>query len=183
MWNGYRRPAPTAVFISGGGSTLQTLLEIQHQMDIRLVVSGRKSAPGARKAARFGVPVLYLPHPADFASLHGQLRERRIERLVLAGFMRLLPAEFTEAWQGRILNIHPSLLPAFPGLDSAARSWQARDDMGVTIHEVTAEMDAGPRLLQARSSTAEERLELPEAELWLRRTEQHLLREMGTRYF
>jgi phosphoribosylglycinamide formyltransferase-1 len=124
-----------------------------------------------------------LPKKIDYNELNNLLLSRNIDFIILAGFMKILPAEFVDQWQGRIVNIHPSLLPAYPGLNSAERSWNENSNMGVTLHHVTAAMDEGPRFLQKTSLVSPQRQELAEAEIFLRRSEQHLLREMVLRYF
>lgn len=183
MLSGYHKPQRTAVFISGGGSTLQAILEMQYQLGVNLVVSNRKSALGLLKARRHGVPLAHMHKQMSYCDLQTILETYRIERIILAGFMKLLPAEFVQRWQGRIVNIHPSLLPHFPGIDSARRSWQAGAEMGVTIHEVNEQMDAGKPVLQMCSGQSDKNIEYQEAEIFLRRTEQSLLREMVLRYF
>ena len=114
--------ARTAVFISGSGSTLQSLLEIKHQINLTLVVTNRKNALGILRSKRFGVPVLYFDKKMSFAELSNQLKSFSIQKIFLAGFMKIIPPEFIQAWQGQILNIHPSLLPAYKVLDAAQRS-------------------------------------------------------------
>lgn len=183
MLSGCHKPLRTAVFISGGGSTLQAILEMQHQLRLSLIVTNRKQALGVLKGLRFGVPSLHLGKHMSYADLQAVLEQYRIERIVLAGFMRILPPEFVGKWKSRIVNIHPSLLPDFPGIHSAERSWQAGAEMGVTIHEVTAQMDAGRPVLQMHSSKEGKSTGFSEAEILLRRTEQNLLREMVLRYF
>ena len=183
MLSGPRKNRQVAVFISGGGSTLQSLLELQHQINITLVLTNSKKAAGILKAKRFGKTVYHLPKPLDFKMIDSLLTESKIEIIILAGFMKILPPEFVDKWKSRIVNIHPSLLPAFPGLNSAERSWNDNADMGATLHHVTAEMDEGPRFLQKVSLRSPQKQSLPEAELFLRRSEQHLLREMVLRYF
>lgn len=139
-----------AVFISGRGSNLQALLDEAADLDLRWVLSSKAKAPGLRRARRAGVPISVLSQPIDWTSLDLELRRRGISKIFLAGFMKLIPASFLQNWQGRILNIHPSLLPAYPGLRAWERAWQEGASMGVTVHVVEPEMDAGPRLLQAK---------------------------------
>ncbi len=182
MLSGFRKPRQVAVFISGGGSTLQALLEVQHDVNIVLIITNKKNALGNLKAKRFGKKIIFLDKQITYASLHEILLSHRIDSIILAGFMKLLPAEFVEKWQSRIINIHPSLLPLYPGLDSAEKSWSDNSDMGVTLHKVIAEMDAGEILLQLKSLVLPRQLSLDEANLFLRRTEQFLLRKMTARY-
>lgn len=182
MLSGLRKPQKTAVFISGSGSTLQSLLEMQHQFEIALVVSQRKNAYGLIKAKRFGRSTLVLEKNINYDELHQTLLDYRIERILLAGFLKLIPESFVNLWKGRIVNIHPSLLPQYPGLDSAKRSWLEKSQMGVSIHFVTKDMDEGKLFLQQSSLKQVGNVEYSEAEVLLRRTEQHLLRELTLRW-
>jgi len=179
-----KKPLRCAVFISGSGSTLQSLLEMQHQFEIALVVSNKAGALGLKKAKRFGKRCLIVKNPIDYQSLHEQLVESKIERIFLAGFMKLIPADFVTKWENRMMNIHPSLLPLYPGLDSALKSWQDQSDMGASIHQVNDQMDQGRIFLQQRSQKApfEHQMGFDRSEIYLRRTEQHLLRELALRW-
>lgn len=183
MLNGPKKSQRVAVFISGGGSTLQSLLEMHHQIDISLIVTNKKSAIGNLKAKRFGKKVIFFDKQMDYGSLDRILKDHNIKMIILAGFMKLLPAGFVELWKNKIINIHPSLLPQYPGLNSAERSWSDNSEMGVTLHKVIAEMDAGTILLQQKSMSEPKQLVLEEANLFLRRTEQFLLRDLVFRYF
>ncbi len=183
MLSGLRKPQRVAVFISGGGSTLQALLEMHFQIDLRLIVTNRKKAAGVLKAKRFGAEILHMPVGMSYSELDRELRQRGINRIILAGFMKMLPSDFVESWQGKIINIHPSLLPLYPGLHSAERSYRENSEMGVTVHTVVTEMDAGPVLLQQKSMVAPQQMSEDEACLFLRRTEQHLFRETVLRHF
>ena len=149
-----------AVLISGRGSNLQALIdacaEPSFPAEIGLVVSNRADAAGLQRAARAGIPTAIISH-RDYASrrefdaaIDGSLREANVELVCLAGFMRLLGAEFVEAWRDRLINIHPSLLPAFRGLDTHARVLAAGVRItGCTVHFVRAEVDDGPIIVQA----------------------------------
>lgn len=180
---GCRRPKNSAVFTSGAGSTLQALLELQHQFPVRLVVSNKKNALGLLKAKRFGVPVFHFGATTSFKELSNILQGLKIDRIFLAGFMRILPPDFVQQWKGSIFNIHPSLLPDFPGLHAAEKSFQNQKRMGVTIHEVTSELDRGQIFLQKNSIGSDylKSLNLSQSLIFLRRTEQHLLREFAFR--
>ncbi|MGZ3692212.1 MAG: formyltransferase family protein, partial [Pseudobdellovibrio sp.] len=118
MLCGYRKPENIAVFISGGGSTLQALLEMQHQFNVALVISNKKSAEGLKKAKRFGKPVFVMNKDTSFDSIEELLTQYNISGIFLAGFMKILPEEFVNRWKNKILNIHPSLLPHYKGLHS-----------------------------------------------------------------
>lgn len=146
----------TAVLISGGGSNLQALLDAPEMAaEIALVVSNRPDAFGLERARRQGVPAELLDHQsfasreAFEAQLDRLLRDAAIELVCLAGFMRVLTPGFVEAWHDRLLNIHPSLLPAFPGLHTHARALAAGCQVhGCTVHLVRPTLDDGPILVQ-----------------------------------
>jgi phosphoribosylglycinamide formyltransferase-1 len=146
----------TAVLISGGGSNLQALLDAPGAAaEIALVVSNRPDAYGLERAQRQGVPAQLVDHrsfasrEAFEAKLDRLLRDAGIELVCLAGFMRVLTPGFVEAWHDRLLNIHPSLLPAFPGLHTHARALAAGCLVhGCTVHLVRPTLDDGPILVQ-----------------------------------
>lgn len=145
-----------AVLISGGGSNMAALAAA-HPAHVRLVLSNRPDAGGLDRARALGIEALCLDHrahgrdrAAHEATLDAALRDRGIELVCLAGYMRLLTPFLVGAWAGRMLNIHPSLLPLFPGLDTHARALEAGVKLhGCTVHRVTEVMDAGPILAQA----------------------------------
>jgi phosphoribosylglycinamide formyltransferase-1 len=149
----------TAVLISGSGSNLQALIDDTRRADaaaeIVLVVSNVADAFGLARARRAGLPTRTLAHhgfadrAAFDAALDAVLRDAGIELVCLAGFMRLLTPGLVAAWRDRMLNIHPSLLPAFRGLGAQAKALAAGVRIaGCTVHIVRAEMDAGPIILQ-----------------------------------
>jgi len=145
--------ARLAVLISGNGSNLQALLQEQNQYDLRLVIAGKPTAYGVKRARRAGVPVLVAPSELKKEALdrwiHEQLLLRRIEVVCLAGFMRVLGHEFVQSWKGRMMNIHPSLLPKYPGLRGFESALEAGDShAGATVHLVSEEVDAGLVILQ-----------------------------------
>lgn len=145
----------TAVFISGRGSNMRALVEASREPDfpaeVALVLSNDPAAPGLIWAEAQGVPTLAIAH-RDYPSrgafeeaIGTALIEREIELICLAGFMRLLTSAFVDLWSGRMINIHPSLLPAFRGLDTHARALRAGVRLhGCTAHYVVPEVDAGP---------------------------------------
>lgn len=149
-----------AVLISGGGTNLQALIDacadINFPAEIVLVVSNQKDAYGLQRAEKANIPAETLPHK-DFANrasfdaaLHQLLIKADVELVCLAGFMRLLTADFINQWHNKMINIHPSLLPAFPGLNVQARAIEAGVRFsGCTVHVVRAEMDTGPIIIQA----------------------------------
>lgn len=164
-----------AVFISGTGSNLAALLDLRDTVDIAFVVSSKADAHGLLRARRSGIPALVLPKPVDWTLLDAELRRRRIDRIFLAGFMKLLPTEFVRRWKGRMLNIHPSLLPLYPGLDSIERAHADGKPLGCTVHGVNEEMDAGPRYLQRKVMGGN--LSLPDSEFLAHLSEYRLVRE------
>ena len=168
-----------AVFISGRGSNLAALLEMRDFVDISLVVSSRADAPGVLRAKRAGVPVLLLDKKIDWLKLDKDLRARKITNIFLAGFMRVVPADFVSKWHGRILNLHPSLLPAYPGLKSIERGYDGGADLGVSVHIVNEGVDEGPLVAQRRSliSPKAQGYSLEQAEFYLHVDEQRLIRE------
>ena len=150
-----------AVLISGRGSNMVSLIEAAKASDypaeIALVISNRSEAAGLELARTAGVPILVIdhrPYGKDRAAfervLQHALDEHRIELICLGGFMRLFTADFVLHWQGRMLNIHPSLLPSFPGLDPHGQALRAGVKIsGATVHFVIPETDAGPIIAQA----------------------------------
>jgi phosphoribosylglycinamide formyltransferase 1 len=147
------------VLISGRGSNLQALIDAiaDERLDasIALVISNREEAAGLERARAAGIEVLVLSHRA-FASrdeydraLASELQSRDVGLVCLAGFMRLVGSGLIDAFPNRILNIHPSLLPAFPGLDAQRQAIEHGVKVsGVTVHLVTAELDGGPIVIQ-----------------------------------
>ena len=149
----------TAVLISGRGSNMTVLVEAAKAADypaeIALVLSNRPEAAGLAYAAGQRIPTLALDHRAypdrgSFdAALDGALREAGIELVVLAGFMRILTPGFVEAWAGRMINIHPSLLPLFRGTHTHEQALAAGVRVhGCSVHYVVPELDAGPIVAQ-----------------------------------
>lgn len=153
--------AKVAVCISGSGSNLQALMDAAAKPDfpaeIILVISNKSDAYGLERAAKMNVATRVLSHKdyedraAYDAALDAALKEAGAEYVCLAGFMRLLTPEFVQAWAGKMINIHPSLLPEFAGLDTHQRAIEAgKKEAGCTVHFVTPVMDAGPQIAQAR---------------------------------
>jgi phosphoribosylglycinamide formyltransferase-1 len=150
-----------AILISGSGSNMEALLadmaDPGHPAEPALALANRADAGGLAKAQARGVAtavVDHRPHKGDRrafeAELDAALRAARPDLICLAGFMRVLTPDFVAGWRGRMLNIHPSLLPLFPGLDTHRRALEAGCAVhGCTVHEVTGELDAGPILGQA----------------------------------
>jgi len=156
-----RAATRVAVLISGEGTNLQALIDAartgQLGAEIVAVVSNRSAARGLVRARDAGIDALHLPsvrgqERAEYdAALAALLAPREPDLLVLAGFMRILGAEFVARYAGRVLNIHPALLPKFPGLDTHRRALEAGERWhGATVHFVTPELDAGPAVIQYR---------------------------------
>jgi phosphoribosylglycinamide formyltransferase-1 len=149
-----------AILISGRGSNMTALIEAaaadSFPAEITLVISNKADAPGLAVAQANGVKTLVIesqPFGKDRAGfeklLQAALDEHKIELICLGGFMRLFTAEFVQHWYGRMLNIHPSLLPSFPGLDPHGQALRAGVKIsGATVHFVIPETDAGPIVMQ-----------------------------------
>lgn len=155
-------PLKVAVLISGRGSNLQALIDAfgpkvqDSPVSIALVLSNRPDAPGLERAAQAGLQTEIVDHKAfvtreDFdVAMDREIRAAGAEFVVLAGFMRLLTPQFVAAWRDRMINIHPALLPAFPGLDTHKRALEAGVRLhGATVHFVRHETDTGPIIAQA----------------------------------
>jgi len=157
-----------AVLISGRGSNLAALIKAakrpEYPAEIVLVISNRPEAAGLACAAAQGVATFVVdhrPHGQDRAAFEHALQEvldhHRVELICLGGFMRLFTPDFVRHWDGRMLNIHPSLLPAFPGLDPHGQALRAGAKIsGASVHFVTPETDAGPIIAQAAVPVAED---------------------------
>jgi phosphoribosylglycinamide formyltransferase-1 len=152
-----------AILISGRGSNMAALIEAandkNYPAEIVLVVSNRPDSAGLRTAQANGITTVGIDHTgyknrAGFErALQTVLENHRIDIVCLAGFMRLLTAEFVGKWTGRLLNIHPALLPAFKGLDTHRRALEAGAKIhGATVHFVVPDMDSGPIIVQAAVS-------------------------------
>src|ERR1700751_4625479 len=149
-----------AILISGRGSNMAALIEAAKAADfpaeIVAVISNRASAGGLATASGGGIPTVTIEskcfgrdRAAFEAALQAALDQHKVELICLGGFMRLLTAEFAQRWYGRMLNIHPSLLPSFPGLEPQAQALRAGVKIsGATVHFVTPETDAGPIVMQ-----------------------------------
>jgi phosphoribosylglycinamide formyltransferase-1 len=155
-------PLKVAVLISGRGSNLQALIEAfgpqvaDSPVRIALVLSNKADAPGLERAAKAGLKTEIVDHKAfavreDFdVAMDREIRAAGAEFVVLAGFMRLLTPQFVTAWKDKLINIHPALLPAFPGLDTHKRALQAGVRFhGATVHFVRHETDTGPIIAQS----------------------------------
>ena len=155
------------VLISGSGSNLQAIIDTiesgQLKAEITAVISNRPDAYGLARAQQHGIPVISLDHK-QFASrelfdlqLQAEIESLRPDFIVLAGYMRILTTQFIDAFFPKILNIHPSLLPKYQGLNTHQRVLDNNDNFhGVSIHVVTPELDSGPIILQGKFSIKKE---------------------------
>ena len=158
----------TAILISGRGSNMAALIEAAKAPDfpaeIVAVISNRADALGLERAAESGVPTIVIeskPFGKDRAGFEAMLQraleEKNVDLICLGGFMRLFTAEFVQRWYGRMLNIHPSLLPSFPGLDPHGQALAAGVKIsGATVHFVIPETDAGPIVMQGAVAVADD---------------------------
>ncbi len=144
------------ILISGRGSNMQALVEAGLPLDVKAVISNRPDAEGLAYAAGRGIATRVVDHKlfpnrdAYDSALAAEIDRFNPDIVLLAGFLRVLGPAFVEQFARRMLNIHPSLLPAFPGLDTHARALQAGVKIhGCTVHFVTAELDHGPIVIQA----------------------------------
>ena len=179
------------VLISGSGSNLQALIDstsTNGPVRIRAVISNRADAFGLKRAEAAGIPVQTLDHKlyADRESFDRALIERidsfDAELVVLAGFMRILSPAFVRHYQGRLLNIHPSLLPKFKGLHTHQRALEAGDkEHGCSVHFVTEELDGGPVVLQAVIPVNSG--DTPESLAQRIHTQEHLVYPLAVRWF
>lgn len=153
-------PCRVVVLISGSGSNLQALIDGQKAGDlaisIKAVISNRPNVMGLTRAKNAGISTVTLDHKhfgsreAFDEELAASIDRYQPDLIVLAGFMRILTPEFVRRYQGKMLNIHPSLLPKFQGLHTHKRALEANDSIhGVTVHFVTEELDGGPPVIQA----------------------------------
>ena len=187
--------AKVAIFISGRGSNMAALLYAAKlpgpAYDIVLVAANDPAAEGIALAAAEGIPTFALSHKgmtrADHdAAMEAAVRDAGAQVIVLAGYMRILTDGFAKRWEGRMLNIHPSLLPKYPGLDTHQRAIDAGDSHGgVSVHLVTPELDAGEVLGQVAvairegetADTLAERVRFAEHQLYPRVLSDYLGRE------
>ncbi len=159
------RRIKTAVLISGNGSNLQAILDAARNDDypaeIALVISNVETAYGLTRAQNAGVTTVTIPH-GNYATresfdrmVDASLHTHGIELVVMAGFMRILSDWFVNQWAGKLINIHPSLLPKYKGLNTHARAIEAGDgEHGATVHWVTPELDSGEIIAQASTPIA-----------------------------
>ncbi|MCW9013332.1 MAG: phosphoribosylglycinamide formyltransferase [Gammaproteobacteria bacterium] len=154
------KPLPIVVLISGSGTNLQAIIDAiaagKLNAEIRAVISNRPNVKGLERAEKAGIPAHLLDHQlfdgreSFDQALQALIDSYQPELVILAGFMRILTEAFVSHYEGRMLNIHPSLLPEFTGLDTHQRVLDAgRQQHGVSVHFVTNELDSGPLVIQA----------------------------------
>ena len=166
-----------AIFVSGSGTNMENLVlkirERRMACHPAVVLCDKPGAKALERAAQLGVPAVLLDRKT-FASkelfeqaISAELEKRKIDFVALAGFMRILSADFVKRYQGRLINIHPSYLPAFPGAHAIKDAFDAKaSETGVTVHFVTPEVDAGPVILQRKVPVlSEDTLETLEARI------------------
>jgi phosphoribosylglycinamide formyltransferase-1 len=147
-------PLKIAVFISGTGSNLGSIIRNQskYNYQVVLVVSNKESAKGLEFARESNIPFYtfqWNKEDKELKHLQEQISQQQCELIVLAGFMKILPEPFTKAYKNKIINIHPSLLPKYPGLHTHQRALDNGDEFhGATVHYVNEELDAGQRISQ-----------------------------------
>ena len=154
------------VLISGHGSTLQALIDAAAEGrlggTVAVVISNVRTAAGLQKARAAGIPAHFIDHNGRAREVHDRemaavLRAHDVSLVCLAGYMRLLSADFISTFSGRILNVHPSLLPAFPGKDAAHQAFEYGVKVtGATVHLVDEGLDSGPIVLQEAVAVAED---------------------------
>ncbi len=153
------RKLSVVVLISGSGSNLQAFIDRSSELNISIkaVISNIAEAYGLERAKTANIPAIAVPH-GDFASredfdasLANHIHEYQPDLIILAGFMRILSADFVTAFKDKIINIHPSLLPKYKGLNTHQRAIEAGDEFhGASVHVVTPELDDGPVIIQGQ---------------------------------
>lgn len=180
------------VLISGSGTNLQALIDAQRSgqlpIDLVAVISNRPSVRGLERAEQAGIPALVLDHKgytsreAFDQDLRELIDQQRPDLVVLAGFMRILTPDFARHYEGRMLNIHPSLLPKYQGLHTHQRALEAGEkEHGVTVHFVTAELDGGPPVVHARVPVYRD--DTPETLAQRVQREEHLIYPLAVEWF
>jgi len=165
-----------ALFISGTGSNLQAVLDlVSDSMQIH-VFSNQAKAPGLGKARRMGVPTYVIENPVDWNHLNQKLTDLGIQKIFCLGFMKIIPETFIHLWKNKIFNLHPSLLPSYPGLQAFEKAFAEQNPLGATVHIVTQKVDAGPIIKQRKFLSDFKNFQ--ESRLKLSWTEQSLVREV-----
>ena len=174
------------VLISGRGSNLGALIDARAQnLDLRIVISSSRDAVGILRARRAGIAaevaaVREGTNKIDWVALDQRLVAAGVNHVFLAGFMKIVPPSFIAKWRGRIVNLHPSLLPTYPGLHSIERAYNEKAPMGLTIHEVNEEVDGGEIICQRL--TRAENVAFDAAEFLVHVDEQRTIQEAAVRW-
>lgn len=174
-----------ALFISGQGTNMSALLDEKWDLDVALVISSSRQSAGALRAKRSGIPVMFLEKKINWQLVLENLKQRKVTHIFLVGFMKIVPLDFLKQWAGCVLNVHPSLLPAYQGLKSIERAYQQGSDIGVTVHHVNAEVDSGEIVLQKKVIPSErvQKISLLEAKQKVHWTEYQLVRKAVERKY
>ena len=172
-----------ALFISGQGSNMSAVLDQNRDKGtVALVVSSSPTNFGLKRARRLGIPTLVLDKKIDWTQLQQQLEGFGISHIFLLGFMKIVPQSFLQKWTRPILNVHPSLLPSYPGLNSFQRAYDDKSPLGVTVHHVIPDVDAGAIVMQkevieSTESTSKFREDRRLIEQRVHHVEYHLVRK------
>lgn len=187
LTSAFKRRPRVALFYSGAGSTLQALLDQIDFLNIVCAFSSKKMALGRLRCQRQGVVHTVHQFPQDFPAVLEILKAKKIDTIMLVGFMKIVPADFVEKFKSfgsgqRIFNIHPSLLPLYKGLNAIEKAFKDQAALGVTIHHVVAEVDSGAFFKRqvVLNSDHVKKINLIEAYLWQRAGEQQILRSWGS---
>ena len=146
-----------AIFLSGKGSNFINIIEKINlgklpRLKISVVISNNRDCEGIQKAADHGLDTFFIDKSTDYNYLEKILNKNGISLLILAGFMKILPADFVDKFSGKIINLHPSLLPKYKGLDTHKKVLEAGDEYhGASVHFVNSKLDDGPIILQGKT--------------------------------
>jgi len=180
------------VLISGGGSNLQALIDAIEKQEIEgniaAVISNNNDVMGLKRAQKAGIKTHVVDHKEydkreifDAELIH-QINQYQPDLIVLAGFMRILTPDFVRRYEGKMLNIHPSLLPKYPGLHTHQRALEAGDtEHGVTVHFVTSELDSGPNIIQAKVPTLQQ--DTPDTLAIRVQEQEHIIYPIAVKWF
>ncbi len=139
-----------ALFFSGRGTNLEAILK-KYSTSWKsppILVTNNPKSLGIEIGKKFNLEIHILEKPINYLNLHEILKNQNVDRIFLLGFLKIIPASFLSEWHNRIFNLHPSLLPLYPGLKSIDRAYEDKSAIGVTIHKVTEGIDQGEILLQ-----------------------------------
>ncbi len=180
------------VLISGSGSNLQAIIDQVESKEIHArigaVISNKEDAYGLERARKADIETQVVDHRSYESREHfdaamiRKIEQYRPDLVVLAGFMRILTPDFVRRYEGRMLNIHPSLLPKYPGLNTHLRALEAGDkEHGVTVHFVTPELDSGPNVIQAKVPVTDQ--DTPETLALRVQQQEHVIYPIAVKWF